>query len=300
LLFAKGYPFRSDRVRFLSLAGAPSGALLAAGERGVLARLGPSDSAWSLQRLDTRESFTSCVLREDGLALAVGHGGTAFRSEDSGATWRSLAPVLDRINQNRDPWLSAFGGRRGGLWLMGGFGLMAYSGDAGKTWSRVAPMEPDFDRHLYGMAEVLEGGFLLLGESGSLAESLNGRDWKPLRSPYDGSWFGAIQTTAGSLIAYGMRGQVFRRLGGQSSWAVAQAPEVSHGWVASTQLRDGQLVLAGGQGLVALSSDDGRRFSLRKVWEGQLSGVVQDAAERIWLSGTLGLKGFDSQWRPLA
>lgn len=299
LLFAQGYPLRSDRLRFLGLAAAPARGLLAVGERGVVARLGAGESRWDLQRLPLRDTLTACALREDGIALAVGHGGVAFRSVDGGASWSSLAAALDPLNPNRDPWLSAFPGRRGGLWLMGGFGLMARSDDGGKSWARVPPMEPDFDRHLYGMTEVLEGGFLLLGESGSLAESFNGREWTPVRSPYEGSWFGGLQTSAGTLLAYGMRGQVFRRPAGQSTWTAAEGAEAPHGWVAASQLRNGHLALVGGQGVVALSVDDGRRFQLRQVWEGHLSGVVQDSREQIWLSGTLGLKGFDSQWRPL-
>ncbi|MEY2777709.1 MAG: hypothetical protein RLY30_1807 [Pseudomonadota bacterium] len=299
LLLAKGYPLRVDRVRFLGLAAAPASGALAVGERGVIARLPAGANGWTLQRLATRESLTACALRDDGLALAVGHGGAAFRSEDSGASWQPLASALDPVNPNRDPWLSVFVGRRGGLWLMGGFGLLAYSEDGAKTWVRLTPMEPDFDRHLYGMAEILEGGFLLLGESGSLAESFDGREWKERVSPYDGSWFGGLQTAAGSLLAFGMRGQIFRRAGGQSQWTAAEGPSVTHGWVHGAQLQNGQVVLVGGQGMAAVSGDDGRRFELKRLWDGHLSGICQDARERVWISGTQGIRGFDSQWRPL-
>ncbi len=299
MLLAQGYPLRPDRVRFLGLAGAASAGLLAVGERGVVARRRPEDSAWALQRLPTRESLTAAGLRDDGLAFAVGHGGVAFRSDDSGQSWQSLAPQLDSLNANRDPWLGVSLGRRGGVWLMGGFGLLVYSDDAGQSWQRISPMEPEFDRHLYGMTEVLEGGYLLLGESGSLAESFDGREWKAARSPYDGSWFGGLQTAAGTLLAFGMRGQVFRRAAGQSGWVAALGAQASHAWVASAQLSDGSVVLVGGQGVVAVSRDDGRNFTLQTVWEGSLSGIAQDARDQIWLSGTQGLKGFDAQWKAL-
>lgn len=300
LLFARGYPLRADRVRFLGLTNSQAGALLAVGERGVVARRAGSAAAWELQRLNTRESLTAAGLRDDGLAIAVGHGGVAFRSKDAGVTWESMGPALETINLNRDPWLGVALGRRGGIWLLGGFGLLVYSDDAGNTWQRISPLEPEFDRHLYGFTEVLEGGFLLLGESGSMAESFNGRDWKASRSPYDGSWFGGLQTAAGSLLAYGMRGQVFRRAAGQSAWVASQGAQASHAWVSATQLRNGAVVLVGGQGVVAVSRDDARSFTLQTVWEGSLSGIAQDAGEQIWLSGTQGLKGFDAQWRPLA
>ena len=300
LLFAKPFPLRADRVRFLGMTASATGVLLAVGERGVIARRDGQSQAWSLQRLATRETLTACVVREDGVALAVGHGGAAFRSEDAGKTWQSLAQALDLVNSNRDPWLGAALSRRGGLWLMGAFGLLAGSDDGGKTWTRLTPMEAEFDRHLYGMTEVLEGGYLLLGESGTLADSFNGRDWRALRSPYDGSWFGAMQTTAGTLIAYGMRGQVYRRTAGQSGWVAAEGIQSTNGWVAGTQLQNGHLVLVGGQGLVAVSQDDGRRFQVRQVWEGSLSGVAQDAQSLIWLAGTQGLKGFDTAWKAVA
>jgi photosystem II stability/assembly factor-like uncharacterized protein len=300
LLFAQGYPLRADRVRFLALTGNQSGALLAVGERGVVARRASADAPWELQRLSTRESLTAAGLRDDGFAIAVGHGGVAFRSQDAGKTWEPMGAALETINLNRDPWLGVALGRRGGAWLLGGFGLLAHSDDEGKTWQRISPLEPEFDRHLYGLTEVLEGGYLLVGESGSMAESFNGRDWKALRSPYDGSWFGGLQTTAGSLLAFGMRGQIFRRAAGQSAWAATQGAQAAHAWVAAAQLRDGAVVLVGGQGIVAVSRDDGRNFSLQTVWEGSLSGIAQDAREQIWLAGTQGLKGFDAQWKPLA
>ena len=85
------------------------------------------------------------------------------------------------------------------------------------------------------------------------------KDFKRFASPYDGSFFGLLATRNNSLLAFGLRGHVFRSTDQGASWqpvAVASSKSLT----AATQLRDGSLLLADESGQGWLSRDDGRSF----------------------------------------
>jgi photosystem II stability/assembly factor-like uncharacterized protein len=98
----------------------------------------------------------------------------------------------------------------------------------------------------------------VVGESGTLAASTDGGvHWAALTSPYQGSFFGAVRTGQGAVLAFGMRGTVLRSTDGGTSWSRIDSGTLS-AFNNALALPDGRLALVGNGGLVALSDDDGR------------------------------------------
>jgi photosystem II stability/assembly factor-like uncharacterized protein len=76
-----------------------------------------------------------------------------------------------------------------------------------------------------------------------------------------------LRLRSGSVLAYGMRGNVYRSEDDGTTWK--QVPFDSKATLnGGSVAKDGRIVLAGNRGLIAVSSDDGRSFSFIHAPEG--------------------------------
>lgn len=292
-------PIAVDKASFFGLAQA-GGVALACGERGLIARMELARNTWQTLRLPTERSFTAIAMHTEGLAVAVGHNGVIFISEDFGANWQAVPDAeRSRINPNQEALLTVAIDANRRIIVGGAFGLVAGSLDLGKTWTKLLPLGDGFDWHVYHLSlDQSQRSWLLLGESGTIAESANGLLWRELRSPYQGSFFGGLISQMGARIIFGMRGRIYRQSRQGADWQLLEVP-TTMAWMAGRVLKDGRIVLVGDQGMTAVSNDDGRRFSVQKTWDASLSDVIETPSGEIWISGKLGLKPFDSNLRAL-
>jgi photosystem II stability/assembly factor-like uncharacterized protein len=85
----------------------------------------------------------------------------------------------------------------------------------------------------------------LVGETGVMARSTDGGNvWTLLKSPYAGSCFGVLELNSGALLAFGMRGNVYRSKDQGESWE--QMPFDSNSTLnGGSVAADGRVVLAG-------------------------------------------------------
>src|SRR5207249_8635282 len=119
---------------------------------------------------------------------------------------------------------------------------------------------PDFDRHI---SKVIEAGdkLLLVGESATLALSSDGgASWKPLKSPYEGSLFGALVMRDGAWLIYGMRGNVYRSSDAGNNWTKVAFPTtvaINRGSASA----DRYVGLARNNGAIAISSANRTTFA---------------------------------------
>lgn len=237
--------------------------LVAVGERGVVMRSDDAGRTWSGQQAPTTRALTSVAFLDERVGVAVGHGGTLLRTEDGGKAWQPVA--FKEIGQ--DAVLGVTPLRSGVVVAYGAFGMYLVSADQGRTWRRENTVSPEFDRHI---SKVIETGkaLWLVAETGVIARSKDqGRTWEQVRSPYEGSYFGILETRGGALLAFGMRGNVFRSADDGATWApvpFGSKATLNGGSVGA----DGRIVLAGNRGLVAVSDDDGKTFLLHKTPEG--------------------------------
>ena len=149
---------------------------------------------------------------------------------------------------------------------VGAYGAYLESADAGRTWS-ARPIGPaDFDRHLTGIAAIGPGRMILAGEAGTLlATADGGTKWQVLKSPYEGSFFGAIGLKGGAVIAYGMRGNAWRSADNGKSWKRVDLGAYKGALQGASQPGDGTTILAGAEGLIAVSRDGGVTFETKPL-----------------------------------
>lgn len=143
--------------------------------------------------------------------------------------------------------------------IVGAFNLIFRTVDGGKSW------EPWFDRtenskryHLYAIRPVGQDLFIS-GEQGLVLklDRKTGR-FAAQKTPYNGTFFG-ITGKPGSVIAFGLRGNVFRSTNGGSGWQKVETG-VQAGLTGATITLDGRIVLVSQNGDVLVSSDDGSSF----------------------------------------
>lgn len=255
---------RLDALILMDVARAGSD-LVAVGERGTVLRAsaqdGPRNLQWSRAATPVTRTLTGIAFANPVLGVAVGHGGVLLRSDTGGHDWSEVATPDAR----QASLLGVAATGPASFAAFGAFGLLLTSDDGGRTWTRREVSTPDFDRHLYALVALDGATWLLAGESGTLALTHDaGRHWSGLTSPYQGSFFGLAHTADNAILAFGMRGHVFRSddLGG--SWTAVDTGTTT-GFNAGRVLDNGTIVLAGNSGVLAVSADDGRSFRLVKA-----------------------------------
>jgi photosystem II stability/assembly factor-like uncharacterized protein len=137
---------------------------------------------------------------------AIGYDGTVLASTDGGKTWQ-----LQQFDANwgRPYFDILFFDTDNGL-LAGANGTLKKTSDGGKTWN---PIDSDVfadTPNLYNLLPLGNGTLLLAGERGFLARSTDkGATWTQLKSPYTGSYFGALAIGNSGALIFGLRGNAF-------------------------------------------------------------------------------------------
>ena len=280
--------------------------LVAVGERGFVLYSDDEGGTWTARPTPVTRTLTGVAFKDQQTGVAVGHGGSVVRTEDGGATWSQVQveeagsdSLLDVQHVGGDHFIA-----------YGAFGLYLDSTDAGRSWTRrtilgsastddtgneAEYIDEGFDRHISRVIQV-DSTLLLVAESGTLARSDDGgANWTRLESPYEGSWFNALEIDDGSVLVFGMRGNVFRTADLGATWG-----KVPLGTTASlmggAQLADGRILLVGNTGLLALSTDRGRTLQLH--WSPASKGFAQvvEADGRLLAVGEGGVSVIDPAW----
>jgi len=159
--------------------------------------------------------------------------------------------------------------------------------DGGKTWAPL-PTRAANPRglHLYGV-RVVDGQWFIAGEQGLLLRSGDGgATFTALASPYKGSFFGLLASRSGALLAYGLRGSVYRSADAGVSW-----DKVDLGTPLTLQagiVRGDALTLLAQTGELFTSTDDGRTFTRKAPPAGPLPAAGLAAApDGAWVIASL-------------
>ena len=246
---------RVDRVAILALAQAGN-RTVAAGERGRILVSEDQGVTWKLAASPTFQTITSLSFSTPAIGFATGHQGTILRTGDGGLTWKQAAlegkdkPALFAVRVAGDKGIA-----------VGAYGAYFETSDGGRTWASRRIAGADFDRHLTGIAAIGPGKFIVAGEAGTLlASSDGGATWQALKSPYEGSFFGAVGLSGGVAIAYGMRGNAWRSADAGKTWQRVDLGNYKGALQGAVELGDGSVVLAGADGMIAVSRDGGSTF----------------------------------------
>lgn len=176
-----------------------------AGQRGDVL-LSTDGTAWQQVPVPVDATLTRLRFLDATHGWAVGYDGTLLATADGGRTWtlRQFDPDWAR------PYFDLlFFDADNGL-LAGANGTLMATTDGGRTLTPVESDAFEDQPNLYKLIRLGDGSLLLAGERGFLARSTDrGASWQRLRSPYTGSYFGALAIGERGALVFGLRGNAF-------------------------------------------------------------------------------------------
>lgn len=300
--------------------------LVAVGERGLVMLSEDAGRNWRQARnVPVSVALTDVHFVSASHGWAVGHSGVVLHSADGGETWQrqldgNQAAVVIRDDARRradageegaaaalrsaeylvsdgpdKPFLGVrFSDERNG-YVVGAYGIALATRDGGKSWQSLVGSIPNpRGKHLYQVRA--EGAALLVsGEQGALFRSDDaGASFSVIETPYEGTFFGALELRGDALLAYGLRGNAWRSDDAGASWEQVELGQPNT-VTTSLQLADGALLLADEGGRLLRSDNAGRSFVSLPVSGGTgITGMTETADGALVLSGARGLARIES------
>ena len=184
---------------------------VAVGQRGGIL-LSDDGLKWKQVQVPADATLVRVFFVDDSHGWAVGYDGTILATEDGGSSW-TLAQFDAAWGK---PYFDVlfFDPQNG--FVAGGNGRLQKTADGGKTWEAIESPVLEDQPNLYTLTKLGNGGLLLTGERGFIAHSSDqGSTWTQLKSPYTGSYFGAVAAGDSGVVLFGPARQclLFRRSG---------------------------------------------------------------------------------------
>jgi len=302
--------------------------LVAVGERGTILLSDDNGVTWRQVKTPVSVSLTNANFPTARLGWAVGHSGVVLNSADGGETWtkqldgkQAAQRVLDAAKAGSSsgaaqklaeaerfvadgpdkPFFDVhFADERNGL-IVGAYGLILATQDGGKSWRALLDrIENPKGKHLYSIYAA-GADILIAGEQGALfASNDNGNHFAALKTPYEGTYFGATASGTGQWYAFGLRGNVYCSADAGRSWQKLDsgAPNTL---TAGKRLADGTIALTDEGGRLLLGRDCKQALQpLPLANPSPFTGVAQASDGTLILSGARGmaraaLKATDAQ-----
>lgn len=185
---------------------------------------------WRQAKVPTQRLLTAVTFVDEREGWAGGHDALILHTTDGGENWEIQYQDPMPNGDLPKPVLGiAFSDKHNGI-AVGAFSLLLTTADGGKTWTSLdaGPLydlleaqgqEPE--PNLYSILK-LGDEFLVVGELGTLLRyrpaAQSDQQWRIIKSPYQGTFFGARQLSSGDILAYGLRGHLFRSSDQGETW----------------------------------------------------------------------------------
>lgn len=256
--------------------------LIAVGDRGVIVRSDDHGASWTqAASVPVQALLTGACFFDARHGVAVGHDEVILVTDDGGDDWRlaHYAPEAQR------PLLDVWCGAGGAAIAVGAYSTLLVSTDGGATWSErpfapsPAPVakgsaaaahpasaigEAGGGYHLNRIVGASASRLYIAGEAGHLYRSDDaGVHWQELASPYAGSFFDVLPLGGDALLASALRGNLYRSDDAGGSWRRLDTgtDQMLDG---AAMLPEGEIAVVGLAGVVLVSRDAGRSFSLEQ------------------------------------
>ncbi len=294
--------------------------LVAVGQRGHILVSSDTGQTWQQAKVPVSADLVAVHFVDARRGWAVGHDGVVLRTDDAGATWRLqltgrkanelLVAAMERkaaaapgdesakalaaearryAEQGPDkPFLDVWFADADNGFVVGAYNLVFRTADGGATW------EPWFDRtdnpkffNLYAIRPAA-GGVYIAGEGGLMLKlDTQAQRFRALTVPYTGSFFG-VAPAQGAVLAFGLRGNVFRSDDGGATWQKADAG-LGATVVASAAV-DADTLLADSAGRVVATRDGGHSFRpLALATPMPVTGLAAAGPQRLAVTGPRGV-----------
>jgi photosystem II stability/assembly factor-like uncharacterized protein len=244
--------------------------LVVVGERGRILYTDDNGTTWKSADSPVLTTLTAIAFFDDKNGVAVGHRGTLLVTQDGGASWQEKKVAIKDLNSLLSVWVHGEDAI-----AVGAYGTYLESHDTGRTWTQRQILGDDFDRHMNAVIAGKDGTLLIAGESGTLAVSSDGgKNWKALKSPYEGTFFGALGLADRTMLVFGMRGTVLRSSDNGAQWSKVDLDHYADAVQNGVELPDGAIVLVGAGGLIAVSRDQGATFAVQQTLDRRHLGTI--------------------------
>lgn len=263
--------------------------LIAVGLRGLVIISDDRGHTWRQAAVPAQSDLVSVSFVTPSRGWAVGHEGVILKSEDGGDTWAKqldgrislaklaayyqrridagegrLGSFLNQVKLNTQsgpslPYMDVlFEDERSG-WVVGPFGMILHTEDAGQTWIPwLDHVENDHFLNLNAIAKI--GKEVYIAGEGGMVYVLDRKAARFVARPtgYKGSFFGIVGTNE-AVVAFGLRGTVFRSADAGGSWTHV-ATDLGTNLTGGTVIDSKTLALVSDGGLAIQSEDEGRTF----------------------------------------
>ncbi len=271
----------------------------AVGHEGIIAHSGDGGEHWTLQRKDalkiggeineaTRDPqqgapLLSVLFTDAQHGMAVGAYSLALRTDDGGEHWTpmTVAAPSDKSSAKKDDDIDdddTTPAKKDGK--------MTFSEKDLKIGQEATP-------HLNAIARTGSGGLIIVGERGSAFQSRDdGKTWKRIQLPYDGSMFGVLGYDGDHALAFGLRGHVYETADLGTHWAEVET-NTELTLLGGSVLPDGGVVIVGANGIVlARLEGHGEMHGFIDTPAGIIAAVIPIAARTVLIAGENGLSTY--------
>jgi len=268
--------------------------LIAVGERGIILRTQDGEQ-WTQVSSPVDVMLNAVYFVDERRGWAVGHDASILHTADGGQSW-SVQAYGGKAGSN--PFMDVLftDVRRG--YAVGAYGLFKVTEDGGRTWADlVDPALSERGLHMNAVHRLGDGTLVLAGEMGLVASSPDGRTWKLLDAPYDGSLYAAMPLGQRGLLIIGMRGNAFRTEDlSEPQWQVVPTG-TEKSLFGLAPLSNGRIAVAGSGGaLMVLEAGKepsrlklpaeseatvAKTFTALLAWKGQLYAATNSGVHRV-------------------
>jgi len=295
--------------------------LVAVGSRGLIILSSDGGKSWSQASVPVQSDLLAVHFPTQRNGWAVGHDGVILASDDGGKSWRrqldgrgagklftdyykqkneagdpAAASALAQINTNFKagptlPFLDVWFEDAHTGYAVGSFGMIIATHDGGNSWEPwLNHIENDQFLNLNAVRGI-NGEIYIAAERGLVFRlDRKSSTFKKVETGYAGSFFG-ITGSDSVLIAYGLRGVVYRSEDKGQSWVALKTPSEA---TITSGLRiegSGQFALMNGSGQALISGPDARDFRpFSFKTPTRITGVVSQPDNTLLLSSTAGVK----------
>jgi len=272
----------------------------ATGHQGVILNTTDGGQNWQLQfrgRDAQQQVLDLAKARKQKLQQEIDNAQNDDESEDLQYQVDDLQATVDDATKAladgpAEPLLDIwFGDEKNGL-AVGAYGLLLLTSDGGQSWK----LHPDYlqnaDKyHFYSIAALDANTLIVAGEQGVLWRSRDrGAHWEALKSPYQGSLFGALKLQDGSLLIHGLRSRVYRSTDTGDSWQEVQTGSQST-VLGSTVFDKKGVALLTSDGAVLISRNEATSFMLHQLSDrSAIAAAILTAPDTLLVVGRAGVQ----------
>lgn len=268
--------------------------LIGVGERGIILTTRDGEQ-WTQVPSPVDVMLNAVYFVDDRHGWAVGHDASILHTADGGKSWS-----LQAYGGNGDgnPFMDVLFTDLSRGYAVGAYGLFKVTEDGGSTWTDLSdPVLTERGLHMNALQRLDDGTFVLVGEMGLVATSPDGRTWKALDAPYEGSLYAALPLRQHGVLVIGMRGNAFQTEDlSEPQWqAMPTATEKSLFGLA--RLSNGRFAVAGSGGVLMVlepgkepsrltsPAESGatvaKTFGALLAWKGQLYAATDSGVHRV-------------------